>query len=347
MRHSRGSLRKPHIAIALLLIPTGLAILAPGPLEAAVAFFNRRFDLALPAPPWWVGIGLVVVGVGIFVFGESRAASKKPLVLIHHHSLPGVRPAMAEKELPWRLRRHQLTKIECDQTPFMAPPQALDAAVRIQQSRFQSLTALSQVVPDLAIAYYGIAHVPLLFLAGADLSTGSKVALFELNRYTNTWRELSRSGRNGLNASSRILHQPTTARSTAIRVCVSYEVTPHDVAPTIDASSEDIRVGIPEPRLDSVTSYRQIEEFCRVFRSALDDTAKRYDRDHVVNIFYAGPASLAFSLGRQISKTTHPRVVVYNYEANAGYPWGLVVNGAQEPARMVVRPGKGRVQQHV
>jgi hypothetical protein len=57
-------------------------------------------------------------------------------------------------------------------------------------------------------------------------------------------------------------------------------------------------------------------------------------------MFYAGPLSLAFRCGQHISKSIHPRVVVYNYTGKdtPAYSWGLDITQPIEAADFLVRP---------
>ena len=56
-----------------------------------------------------------------------------------------------------------------------------------------------------------------------------------------------------------------------------------------------------------------------------------------IHVFYSGPMSVAFCLGRQISPTIHSPVFVYNFSAKATpkYAWALHVNG-QGPAESLI-----------
>jgi hypothetical protein len=104
---------------------------------------------------------------------------------------------------------------------------------------------------------------------------------------------------------------------------------------------EDVCISIAKPRIDAITHYSQIEIIAAAFRRVLDDLHARVAEAHTVHVFYAGPVSLGFSLGRRISRTIHHRVVVYNYTArtNPRYAWGVEVNGGNAtPETVVVRP---------
>ena len=56
------------------------------------------------------------------------------------------------------------------------------------------MAALLAQHPDAQLAYYGIAHIPLLFLAGYTLSNRRAIMLFENDRYTRSWDLLQQMG---------------------------------------------------------------------------------------------------------------------------------------------------------
>jgi hypothetical protein len=59
-----------------------------------------------------------------------------------------------------------------------------------------------------------------------------------------------------------------------------------------------------------------------------------------IHVFYSGPPPVAFHFGQQISKTIHPKVIVYNYVSKdtPPYSWGLEITAAPDDPDFVVRP---------
>ena len=100
---------------------------------------------------------------------------------------------------------------------------------------------------------------------------------------------------------------------------------------------EDIRIGLATPRIDAVSSVDQVNEVCNLFRRVLDDLHAHHTKSLPVHVFYAGPASLGFSLGRQISRTVHHRVMVHNYTPSSQpkYSWAVEVTSVGPPEAMV------------
>jgi len=207
------------------------------------------------------------------------------------------------------------------------------------------LSTIRRGDPTAAIGYYGIVHVPLQFLAGCSVSTWHEVALFELNRTDKQWRELGKEGRGpDLGLTVQTVSRPLRPVAAVVRIAISYAVPWADVAEVVEGPFEDIRVAITPPRTDAVTHHTQVEMICTAFRQILDDLQVRLERDAVVYVFYAGPVSLGFSLGRRISRAIHHRVQIHNYNARATpwYAWGIEVSGdTGEPAAGLQAQGLG------
>lgn len=83
-----------------------------------------------------------------------------------------------------------------------------------------------------------------------------------------------------------------------------------------------------------------MDRICYLFRQALDEIHNELGSGPAIHVFYAGPVSVGFSLGRRISRTIHNRVFVYNYNAKASpaYAWGIDVTRDAPANTMVVYP---------
>ena len=90
--------------------------------------------------------------------------------------------------------------------------------------------------------------------------------------------------------------------------------------------------------IDKITHYGQLEAICIAFRQVLDEIHAELPRNVTVHVFYAGPVSVGFALGRRISRTIHNPVIAYNYTANTNpaYAWGVEVNRDGRPDELVV-----------
>jgi hypothetical protein len=191
------------------------------------------------------------------------------------------------------------------------------------------------------LAYYGIAHIPLLFLAGYTLSNRRSVLLFENDRYTRGWDLLRRGGEAPL---LQVTGMPEEviggSGDVAVLFSVSYPVTQAAVADVIPAPLALIELGLARPQPDSVTSEHQLRIYAQAFRQTMDCIHERLPDASGIHIFYAGPPSLAFLCGQLVSKTIHPRLVIYNYvgKDRPQYAWGLDLTRALDAPDFLLQP---------
>ena len=335
-----------HMKLALPLAIAGIAILNPGIRDALMSFLNTQLHLGLSLEaPWYMGPPAIMLAAGIYFYGEhgARAAAKPPgtFVALHHESFEPPTRRLPDSGVPARLGHRNITHVECDQSLFFSDGTADPAGAVRQQNRAASdITAIRRADPDAAIGYYGIVHVPLQFLAGCTVSTWHEVALFELNRADQQWRELEEGRGPDLGLTVQTVSRPARPVAAVVRIAISYDVPVADVAEVVVSPFEDIRVGITPPRIDAVTHYGQVAMICVAFRQILDNIQARLGKDTIIHIFYAGPVSLGFSLGRRISRTIHHRVRVHNYSVRATprYTWSIEVNGDPSALPRIVQP---------
>ena len=94
------------------------------------------------------------------------------------------------------------------------------------------------------------------------------------------------------------------------------------LAPNAIAS---VHLAIDTPRLDCVGCEDQLNEYALAFRQVLTDIQRLLPNMQKIYLFFAGPPTLAFTCGQQISKTMDPDVVVFNFSRKdqPNYRWGL------------------------
>jgi hypothetical protein len=217
----------------------------------------------------------------------------------------------------------------------------LEAAHR-QIDLEDQLSTLLASHPNAHVAYYGIAHIPLLFLAGYSLSNRRIISLFDFNRRTRTWNQLQLGGEAPPLLLSGLPTRVKRARGEiVIRISISYRVTPEIVADIVPSAIASLQLGLEQPTLDIVTSEHQVREYGQAFRQMMDHVHELLPNATGIHLFYAGPPALAFYCGQQVSKTIHPRIVVYNYVAKdtPNYSWGIDITRSIEATDFIMRPG--------
>ena len=83
-----------------------------------------------------------------------------------------------------------------------------------------------------------------------------------------------------------------------------------------------VEMKLAQPERSVVKSEAQTRAYGRMFRRVIDTIAQCLPMCGRVHLFYAGPVSLAFHLGQQISANIHPAVTVWNFRRGA-YEWGI------------------------
>lgn len=81
-------------------------------------------------------------------------------------------------------------------------------------------------------------------------------------------------------------------------------------------------MSVPQPERGVVRSEEQTRAYGREFRRVIDSIAQQAPACRRIHLFYAGPVSLAFHLGQQISANIHPPVTVWNFR-RGNYEWGI------------------------
>jgi hypothetical protein len=342
---SRGTARGK-IAIALVL--GGIPIISQSwvkPLVSAAweVIFGQPIHFPDTSPLW--GVLLVALGVGFFIWtapSERRVGTvtHRRVFAVRHQSMEAVTRRLLPSALPPELTGAEIQPFEINQEAFYAGGILMtpDAAARQQLNLATQLRALIDTTPNAEIIYYGKAHVPLVFLAGQTLSTGAPIRLYELDRHDGDWRVINEGEGEGLGF--RVERGPIVRdiSDAVIRISISYPVQAADVEEVLHRPYRDVHLSIAEPRVDAIRTTRQIEQIARAFRRVLDQLKSEASGTSSIHVFYSGPMSLAFSLGRQISATIHPPVFVYNFTAKTTpkYGWALHVNGDASPGSLIV-----------
>jgi hypothetical protein len=258
----------------------------------------------------------------------AQLSTAHKLIAIRHQSMEQIPANAIEAWLPANLRDCEYIEISIDQCDLFHNGRLIDpyAAARRQHDLEERVAALLVQHPDAQLAYYGIAHIPLLFLAGYTLSNRRAILLFENARYTRSWDLLQRERDTpALHLSGLPADIERRQGDVVVRVSISYRVTEDTVAEVIPEPLASIELGLDQPQLDAVTSEPQLWAYTRAFRDMMDLIHHYLPRATGIHIFYAGPPALAFACGQHVSKTIHPRLVIYNFfgRDQPRYSWGF------------------------
>jgi len=160
-------------------------------------------------------------------------------------------------------------------------------------------------------------HIPFMFYLGCNLST-LHIKFFEVSRCGCKLIEIKSSSKNfpTLNISN---HVDKDEQILNILISVSLKINPNDI-PNLSSYTE---LFLDEPCFDAIISNEQLEDYSSKLFNILNNCQKNHIRR--VNIYYAGPMSLAFKLGQIVKLTMHPEIYVYNFSNfdSPKYGWAL------------------------
>jgi nucleoside phosphorylase len=211
-------------------------------------------------------------------------------------------------------------------------------AVHRQSAALEGIKSILQQDAHAEIAFGGIAHVPLLFLAGFQLATKRAVRLLEHRRDRDTWDQLDGQETGQVFDLESQVPRSRALGDVVLRVSLSFDVVEELTKTVCSDPLASLHLKVPVPKRDIVTHNKIVENYTQMFRDTLDSVASLLPNARRVHLFYAGPASLAFNFGRQISRTTHPEVAVYNYMSRPEprYSWGVVINKPENDSDFLV-----------
>ena len=287
-------------------------------------------------------VGLLRSG-GISVPDNTQPLTRKTLVAIRHQSMEPL-PRITTESLLGTLKSANVEEIVIDQTDLYNNDRLTDPveAARRQRDITSQLSDALNTYPDAEVGYCGIAHIPLLFHMGCQVLTRIPLHLFDHNRHTKQW-DLLQSGEDYPQITLKGLPDivPQEGGDVIVRVSISYPVTSEDIEGIVPDPIASIHLRIDPPKIDVVTSMEQLQQYSIAFRDMLDEIHNKLPNTERVHIFYAGPVPLAVYFGRQISKTIHPRIIVYNHstKANPHYAWGIEVTADVDSPDFMIRTG--------
>jgi hypothetical protein len=219
------------------------------------------------------------------------------------------------------------------------------AALAGQRNLFRDISDQIRAHPNATVAYFGIAHIPLIMHAGAAASTKQAIRLYELEGVSGQWEPLLDDPGPDLGVELFDLGGPVGADHAVIQVEVSAKVAKSDIDLTLTKPYRHLAVRIAEPRRGVVTHHDQARAVAVAFRRAVDLIHNENPRT-TQHVFVAAPVSVAFRLGQMVSRTMHRSVLVYNYSQRSTppYHWAVDLVAAEGSAEQLwISEGKPHV----
>ena len=346
--------RRLSTKVAGLFIASGIVMLTPAWWYglANVAYFQvtesnlEPFDDS-PTTGWvFISIGLVLVALSIW---ESKRARNKEIIGIRHKSLGSFPKEAIKPDLPFLQKLWHYRELDVDHTDSYENG-VLDDHQSIRRRIEKVPVELDGILGtsiDTPIAYYGLTHIPLAFYLGYLLSDNKyQIQLFEFNNDSGRWDQLS-----GIAPSLKLITNYKNLASTTeqgdviLSIGISYPVHPSEIDGLgISNILGKVSINAEHPKRQLINSETQIEQVCTEFKVVLEHIINTCPNREKVHLFYSGPVSLGFALGRCISERIDSEIVIYNYSIKEApkYNWSLPVNSPSSATAMIsTLPKKG------
>jgi hypothetical protein len=264
------------------------------------------------------------------------------LLLIRHQSFNPIVSGALRHDLPNELSVLANQEIVINQSDLFRDGKMINPmlAAQRQQKQAEEIKTLCEIVPRIELGYFGIAHIPLVFLAGYQINPRKPIHLFEHNRKDDRWNLLQMEAKYPeLILQGLPLQHNQAVGDVVVKFSISYSVLDDDVLKVVPSSLALIEIGLASPRVDNIRNLEQLELYVSAFRNVLDEIHDKLPNARSIQVFYAGPVTLAFRCGQMISPTIHPRVLVYNYfyQDVPRYKWGICVNTSVDSPDFLVQ----------
>ena len=219
------------------------------------------------------------------------------------------------------------------------------AALAGQRNLYRDVSGQLRAHPNATVAYFGIAHIPLVMHAGAAASTKQAIQLYELDAASGQWSPLLDEAGPDLGVELVDMGGPVGCEHAVIQVEVSARVAKTDIDQTITQPYRYFIVRIAEPKRGVITHHDQARAVANKFREAVDliHNENPGTRQHV---FAATPVSVSFRLGQMVSQTMHRSVLAHNYSQRSTppYHWAVDLVAADgAPGQLWISEGKPHV----
>ncbi|MGG0938709.1 SAVED domain-containing protein [Brevibacillus centrosporus] len=326
--------------ITLMLTGTGcasiLGLSSPWWLVPFIQFVNEKFHSNIPVPESKVDyvvmvtgvvVGLILIFWGIKYRQHTKSKNKK-MVQIRHSSIEVVNYTSIRADLDdydvksITINQYQdLTKID----EFN-----LKTAWRKQEHVVAELLVHINEPSTYEIAYMGMAHIPFQFLLGYQVADKTDVQFFEWNRTEKAWMPLlggDESFPKLVLYKDETKQTPNEVKEVVIKVGITFEILDSQLEGHGLENFNSYYFKLEPPRLDAITSIKQLSTYKQQFRDLLTEIHHKYQKLKKVHIFLSAQPSVAYSFGSSISARmdSNKDFWIYNYVGSSPikYPWGM------------------------
>ena len=187
-----------------------------------------------------------------------------------------------------------------------------------------------------SIGYYGVAHIPLVFLAGYDLGDQSRIHVFHRKRQNDeVFEELSDGANYDLRfEDAEVKQKRKKSNELIVAVSTSLRITEDEIKSTFGNDKHIVMLSLNNQGYDQLDKYESIERVTTEAWDCIRKYSKEYDVRRI-HLLIASSVGFAFYMGRKCSAQIDPQVIVYHYQ-NGRYTWGISVNGEGSSKQIIV-----------
>lgn len=278
---------------------------------------------------------------------ESKPQEGKtaPLIVMRAQSLRPIAPDEMLGAFGKEFKGRDIETVSLDFTDLVSddalahPEEAVRRLINPQGVLFGALARRG----DAEMVFHGLVHIPLAVLAGHLVTDRQQVRMFDFhpNIGTGTWVWPEGDEKEFPTLVVRGLPKRKLNRTgdIIVRMSVSYQVNLLQTRVNVPEAALELDLSLSSPERGIVRSEEQTRAYGREFRRVIDWIAQQAPACQRIHLFYAGPVSLAFHLGQQVSANIHPSVTAWNYRRGS-YEWGIDLAAAAVGQSCVVYPTK-------
>ncbi|MCM3567568.1 SAVED domain-containing protein [Neobacillus mesonae] len=321
--------------ITFFLITSGVGVLSTGFAQdwwksVLVSFINEVFDTHLEnteEPTNYVYltistlIGAGLIGLGFWFYFKTKEKVKKQTMLqIRHSSIESVDYTKVDVDLSdYNIEPYPILQLE---ELKVINETNLRHALREQEKTVTKILQRVDGNNDIELSYWGLAHIPLLFLLGYQIADKSNSSFYEWNQNQLRWEKVKdkqtiyptlkiekNNSKQGVDETNEVV----------VKIGITYPVNDADLNGLDLDNFNSYYLHLEHPHRNAIVCMEQLNQYQKQFRQLLDEINQTYPQLKKIHLLYSGQPSLAYRLGSAISPRMDKEIWVYNY-VGISYP---------------------------
>lgn len=281
-----------------------------------------------------VGASLILLGLLIYFLNKrlelKLRETPKLLIAIIHKSIDDFIKPDYKNIHGINIEEYQVQEIVIDQTMIYKNGnlEYPEVSLIYQNDILSKINALTSNSLDFEIAYFGLAHIPIVWELGSRLADKFRIDYYEYDRNSFKWKKMIKSQFNrGSFFSVEKFKENNESKNAIVKIEISYPIDDNQIFQVVNDYRLFTTIKMNSLGLDKIDDLTQIEDLTKCFRYELDEIIKDYKIENI-HVFYSGPVSLGLSLSRKISKRTDPIFYIYNFTRNSipNYKWAVKIS---------------------